>query len=77
MSDHDYRDSRLAADIRADLLARQMTATETCNQLTAVPPWWPSRADGTGPAGLFHAEALNGFPAGPRHTGAALDLYSV
>jgi len=46
MSDHNHRDSRLAADIRADL-------------------------------GLFHAEALNGFPAGPRHTGAALDLYSV
>jgi len=52
MSQQSHLDARLPADVRADLLARQMTVTEKCYQLTAVPPWWLSLADGTDPAGL-------------------------
>ena len=52
MSSQNHLDPTLAPDVRTDLLAEQMTTIEKCYQLTAVPPWWLSRADGSDPAGL-------------------------
>ncbi len=52
MSHHDYRDAGLPADVRADLLAREMTVVEKCHQLTAVPAWWLALADGADPEGI-------------------------
>jgi beta-glucosidase-like glycosyl hydrolase len=36
----EFRDPELPADVRADLLAQQMTVREKCWQLTAIVPWW-------------------------------------
>ena len=47
MTRHDHLDHRLPLEVRADLLAREMTVVEKCNQLTAVPPWWLALGDGT------------------------------
>ena len=52
MSQNDYRDAGLTADVRADLLAREMTVVEKCYQLTAVPAWWLALADGADPEGI-------------------------
>ena len=49
MTRHDHLDHRLPLEVRADLLAREMTVVEKCNQLTAVPPWWLALGDGTDP----------------------------
>ena len=43
----DYRNAHLPAEVRADLLLREMTLEEKCAQLTAVLPWWLIRWDGT------------------------------
>ena len=51
MTRHDHLDHRLPLEVRADLLAREMTVVEKCNQLTAVPPWWLALGDGTDPDG--------------------------
>jgi beta-glucosidase len=48
----DYRDPRLPADVRADLLLREMTTLEKCWQLTTVPAWWLVSADGVDPSAL-------------------------
>ena len=48
----DHLDPRLSLDERADLLARAMTTVEKCHQLTAVPPWWLKRVDGSDPDGV-------------------------
>ncbi|BBH63319.1 beta-glucosidase [Actinoplanes sp. OR16] len=47
MTLHDHLDATLPADVRADLLSRQMTTLEKCYQLTAVLPWWLVTADGS------------------------------
>ncbi len=52
MSHQDHLDPTLSLDERADLLARAMTTVEKCHQLTAVPPWWLMRVDGTDPEGV-------------------------
>jgi beta-glucosidase len=52
MSQHHYREAGLPADVRADLLAHEMTVVEKCHQLTAVPAWWLARADGADPEGI-------------------------
>ncbi len=52
MTSHDFRDPTLSPEVRADLLAREMTTTEKAWQLTAVPPWWLSEPDGSDPDGL-------------------------
>ena len=49
---HDHLDASLPSAERADLLAGQMTTAEKCWQLTAVPAWWMSLADGSDPDGL-------------------------
>lgn len=50
--DADYRNPQLAPSVRADLLAQQMTTSEKCWQLTAVPPWSLSLGDGTEPENI-------------------------
>ena len=47
MPTDDYRDAHLPAATRADLLLRQMTPEEKCDQLTAGWPWLLVRADGS------------------------------
>jgi len=45
MTRRDHLDHRLPPEVRADLLAREMTVVEKCYQLTAVPPRWLARVD--------------------------------
>ena len=52
MSQHHYREAGLPADVRADLLAREMSVVEQCYQLTPVPAWWVALADGAEPEGI-------------------------
>ncbi|XVU27892.1 glycoside hydrolase family 3 N-terminal domain-containing protein [Actinoplanes sp. CA-054009] len=52
MTSQDHLDATLPADVRADLLARQMTTLEKCYQLTAIPPWWLVAPDGSDPDGI-------------------------
>ncbi|MEV4016848.1 glycoside hydrolase family 3 N-terminal domain-containing protein [Nonomuraea angiospora] len=52
MTSQGHLDPTLPADVRADLLAGQMTTLEKCYQLTAVPPWWLVTADGSDPDGI-------------------------
>jgi hypothetical protein len=47
MSSEDYRDPSLSAGVRAELVLRQMTLEEKCDQLTAGWPWLLVRADGS------------------------------
>jgi beta-glucosidase len=69
MPSNDYRDTRLTAGDRADLLLREMTLDEKCHQLTAVMPWSLIRADGSDAADA--AEVLT-HPVG-HVTGLAVD----
>ena len=52
MRHQSHLDPTLPADVRADLLAREMTMPEKCYQLTAVPPWWLVAPDGGDPDGI-------------------------
>ncbi len=52
MTPQDHLDATLPVEVRADLLARQMTTLEKCYQLTAVAPWSLVSIDGTDPAGI-------------------------
>ena len=47
MSTEDYRDAHLPAAARAELLLREMTVEEKCDQLTGGWPWLLVRADGS------------------------------
>lgn len=55
MPTESFRDARLPATERADLLLREMTLQEKCDQLTGVWPWLLVRADGSDAEG---AEAV-------------------
>ncbi len=52
MTPQDHLDATLPVEVRADLLARQMTTLEKCYQLTAVAPWSMVSIEGTDPAGI-------------------------
>lgn len=47
MPNAQYRDAGLSADVRANLLLREMTLEEKCHQLTSVMPWTLVRPDGS------------------------------
>ncbi|XVQ09388.1 glycoside hydrolase family 3 N-terminal domain-containing protein [Spirillospora sp. CA-255316] len=51
MSTESHHDAHLPAASRAELLLREMTIEEKCDQLTAVWPWALVRADGSDAAG--------------------------
>src|SRR4051812_15703688 len=56
-----HLDAGLSADVRADLLLRQMTLQEKCHQLIGVLPWTLIRADGSDAEG---AQELLEHPPG-------------
>lgn len=79
MPTESFRDARLPATERADLLLREMTLQEKCDQLTGVWPWLLVRADGSDAEGAEavlrrapgHVAALSGrTPPGWRGSSA-------
>ncbi|MGQ4365572.1 glycoside hydrolase family 3 N-terminal domain-containing protein [Streptomyces sp. SAS_272] len=52
MSNHNHHDAGLPADVRSELLLREMTLAEKVDQLSAVWPWNLVRSDGSDAQGL-------------------------